>query len=313
MALGAVVRDRGAVGPAGVPDPNATRGAPPAACGPGGRPKGGVSTGHPRVTSARRDSAHGRDAFDAAWPRCGRRGGRQDLYRLGGERWSCITGGRAKGNGRRPGLGAQAVDVNWYMSGKSLEGAVSIGRGTGDVHAARPCSNGGGTMSVETGAASDIEYARDGSAAQSTADGVSANRVRQKGPTNSVLAEADGTRMRPGPDRHVTLARTLTRMARRPRGQGQGPCGGIAARRFDLQGDSPGQVAFCRSTRAFDLSDFANSRASRSGLRPIEATRLQAGFSSRARAAAAATDSSSVTWRPWKQDKRRLRAHRPRR
>ena len=115
------------------------RGAPPpAALRPlVAGPNGGVSTGHPLVTSAALESAvKGGNAFDAGVASL-LVGGvvEQDLYSLGGEALVLVYPVSEKkvtsvvGQGWAP----KAVDVDWYVSrGKTLRGrGTRPGRGAG--------------------------------------------------------------------------------------------------------------------------------------------------------------------------------------
>ena len=228
-----------------VPDPEPpTRGAaPPSALRPlVAGPNGGVSTGHPLVTSAALEILHkGGNAFDAGVASLIVGGVlEQDLYSLGGEALVLVYPVAEKkvtsvvGQGWAP----KAVDVDWYLSrGKSLQGAgLDPAVVPGALHAALTVLEKWGTMSFETVSARAIEYARDGfPLRQSTADGV----VRQleffkQWPDNQrYWLKADGTPHKAGETIKLpTLARTLTRMVEAERGaKGRGRAAGIAAAR----------------------------------------------------------------------------------
>ncbi len=257
-----------------VPDPEpATRGAaPPSALRPlVAGPNGGVSTGHPLVTSAALEILHkGGNAFDAGVASLIVGGVlEQDLYSLGGEALVLVYPVAEKkvtsivGQGWAP----KAVDVDWYLSrGKSLEGAgLDPAVVPGALHAALTVLEKWGTMSFEAVSVRAIEYARDGfPLRQSTADGV----VRQleffkQWPDNQrYWLKADGTPHKPGETIKLpTLARTLTRMVEAERGaKGRGRAAAIAAARDRFyKGDiAKEMVAFLQKHQApFDASDFA--------------------------------------------------------
>jgi gamma-glutamyltranspeptidase/glutathione hydrolase len=260
--------------PPRVPDPEPpTRGAaPPAALRPlVAGPNGGVSTGHPLVTSAALEILHkGGNAFDAGVASLIVGGVlEQDLYSLGGEALVLVYPVAEKkvtsvvGQGWAP----KAVDVDWYLSrGKSLEGAgLDPAVVPGALHAALTVLEKWGTMSFETVSARAVEYARDGfPLRQSTADGV----VRQleffkQWPDNQrYWLKADGTPHKAGETIKLpTLARTLTRMVEAERGaRGRGRAAAIAAARDRFyKGDiAKEMVAFLQKHQApFDASDFA--------------------------------------------------------
>jgi gamma-glutamyltranspeptidase/glutathione hydrolase len=250
-----------------------TRGAaPPSAMRPlVAGPNGGVSTGHPLVTSAALEILHkGGNAFDAGVASLIAGGVlEQDLYSLGGEALVLVYPVAEKkvtsivGQGWAP----KAVDVDWYLSrGKTLEGAgLDPAVVPGALHAALTVLEKWGTMSFETVAARAIEYARDGfPLRQSTAGGV----VRQleffkQWPDNQrYWLKADGTPHKPGETIKLpTLARTLTRMVEAERqAKRRGRVAGIvAARDRFYKGDiAQEMVAFLQKHQApFDLSDFA--------------------------------------------------------
>ena len=256
------------------PDPEPpTRGAPPpAALRPlVAGPNGGVSTGHPLVTSAALEILHkGGNAFDAGVASL-LVGGvvEQDLYSLGGEALVLVYPVREKkvtsivGQGWAP----KAVSVDWYLSrGKTLQGAgLDPAVVPGALHAALTVLETWGTMSFETVAARAIEYARDGfPLRQSTADGVKRQReFFAKWPGNQRFwYRADGTPHEAGDTIAMpTLARTLTRMVEAERSvKRKGRAAGIvAARDRFYKGDiAVEMVAFLRQHQApFDLSDFA--------------------------------------------------------
>ncbi len=275
MALAAVLAlGVAASGQQRLPDPEPpTRGAaPPSALRPlVAGPNGGVSTGHPLVTSAALEVLHqGGNAFDAGVASL-LVGGvvEQDLYSLGGEALVLVYPVRDKkvtsivGQGWAP----KAVDVNWYLSrGKSLEGAgLDPAVVPGALHAALTVLETWGTMSFETVAARAIEYARDGfPLRQSTADGVKRQReFFAKWPGNQRFwYKADGTPHEAGDTIAMpTLARTLTRMVEAERAaRGKGRAAGVAAARDRFyKGDiAKEMVAFLQQHQApFDLSDFA--------------------------------------------------------
>ncbi len=239
-ALGAV-----ATGQQRGPDPEPpTRGAPPpAALRPlVAGPNGGVSTGHPLVTSAALEILHkGGNAFDAGVASL-LVGGvvEQDLYSLGGEALVLVYPVREKkvtsivGQGWAP----KAVNVDWYLSrGKTLQGAgLDPAVVPGALHAALTVLETWGTMSFETVAARAIEYARDGfPLRQSTADGVKRQReFFAKWPGNQRFwYKPDGTPHDAGDTIAMpTLARTLTRMVEAERAaKRKGRADGIVAAR----------------------------------------------------------------------------------
>ena len=256
------------------PDPEPpTRGAPPpAALRPlVAGPNGGVSTGHPLVTSAALEILHkGGNAFDAGVASL-LVGGvvEQDLYSLGGEALVLVYPVREKkvtsivGQGWAP----KAVSVDWYLSrGKTLQGAgLDPAVVPGALHAALTVLETWGTMSFETVAARAIEYARDGfPLRQSTADGVKRQReFFAKWPGNQRFwYQADGTPHEAGDTIAMpTLARTLTRMVEAERGarRKSRAAGIVAARDRFYKGDiAKEMVAFLQQHQApFDLSDFA--------------------------------------------------------
>jgi gamma-glutamyltranspeptidase / glutathione hydrolase len=250
-----------------------TRGAaPPSALRPlVAGPNGGVSTGHPLVTSAALEILHkGGNAFDAGVASLIVGGVlEQDLYSLGGEALVLVYPVAEKkvtsvvGQGWAP----KAVDVDWYLSrGKTLQGAgLDPAVVPGALHAALTVLEKWGTLSFETVSARAIEYARDGfPLRQSTADGV----VRQleffkQWPDNQrYWLKADGTPHKAGETiRLPTLARTLTRMVEAERGaKGRGRAAAVAAARDRFyKGDiAKEMVAFLQKHQApFDASDFA--------------------------------------------------------
>jgi gamma-glutamyltranspeptidase/glutathione hydrolase len=257
-----------------VPDPEPpTRGAPPpAALRPlVAGPNGGVSTGHPLVTSAALESLHkGGNAFDAGVASLIVGGVlEQDLYSLGGEALVLVYPVAEKkvtsivGQGWAP----KAVDVDWYTSrGKTLQGAgLDPAVVPGALHAALTVLEKWGTMSFETVSARAIEYARDGfPLRQSTASGV----VRQleffkQWPDNQKYwLKPDGTPHQAGETIKLpTTARTLTRMVEAERqAKRRGRVAGIvAARDRFYKGDiAQEMVAFLQKHQApFELSDFA--------------------------------------------------------
>jgi gamma-glutamyltranspeptidase / glutathione hydrolase len=269
VALGPVVagQQRG-------PDPEPpTRGAPPpAALRPlVAGPNGGVSTGHPLVTSAALEILYkGGNAFDAGVASL-LVGGvvEQDLYSLGGEALVLVYPVREKkvtsivGQGWAP----KAVSVDWYLArGKTLQGAgLDPAVVPGALHAALTVLETWGTMSFETVAARAIEYARDGfPLRQSTADGVKRQReFFAQWPANQRFwYKADGTPHEAGDTIAMpSLARTLTRMVEAERGaKAKGRAAGVvAARDRFYKGDiAKEMVAFLQQHQApFDLSDFA--------------------------------------------------------
>jgi len=275
MALGAVVALSVALsgqqrGPA--PEPP-TRGAPPpAALRPlVAGPNGGVSTGHPLVTSAALEILHqGGNAFDAGVASL-LVGGvvEQDLYSLGGEALVLVyPAGEKKvtsivGQGWAP----KAASVDWYLSrGKTLQGAgLDPAVVPGALHAALTVLERWGTMSFEAVAARAIEYAQGGfPLRQSTADGVKRQReFFARWPGNQRFwYQADGTPHEAGDTIAMpTLARTLTRMVEAERSaRRKGRAAGIAAARDRFyKGDiAKEMVAFLQQHQApFDLSDFA--------------------------------------------------------
>jgi gamma-glutamyltranspeptidase / glutathione hydrolase len=276
MTLGVVALTVAAVnGQQRVPDPEPpTRGAPPpAALRPlVAGPNGGVSTGHPLVTSAALEILHkGGNAFDAGVASLIVGGVlEQDLYSLGGEALVLVYPVAEKkvtsivGQGWAP----KAVDVDWYVSrGKTLQGAgLDPAVVPGALHAALTVLEKWGTMSFETVSARAIEYARDGfPLRQSTAAGV----VRQleffkQWPDNQKYwLRADGTPHQAGETIKLpTTARTLTRMVEAERAaKGRGRAAGVvAARDRFYKGDIAREmVAFLQKHQApFDLSDFAD-------------------------------------------------------
>lgn len=261
-----------------VPDPEpVTRGVrPPAALRPlVAGPNGGVSTGHPLVTSAALEILHnGGNAFDAGVTSM-LVGGvvEQDLYSLGGEGLVLVYPISEKKvtavNGQ--GWAPKAVDVDWYLSrGKSLEGAgLDPAVIPGAMHAALTVLEKWGTMSFETVAARAIEYAREGfPMRQSTADGIRRQReFFKKWPDNErYWLKPDGSIYQPGETIKLpTLARTLTRMVEAERAaKGKGRAAGVvAARDRFYKGDlAKEMVAFLQKHQApFDLSDFAEYTA----------------------------------------------------
>ena len=256
------------------PDPEPpTRGAPPpAALRPlVAGPNGGVSTGHPLVTSAALEILHkGGNAFDAGVAAL-LVGGvvEQDLYSLGGEALVLVYPEREKkvtsivGQGWAP----KAVSVDWYLSrGKTLQGAgLDPAVVPGALHAALTVLETWGTMSFETVAARAIEYARGGfPLRQSTADGVKRQRefFAQWPGNQRFWYKADGTPHEAGDTIAMpTLARTLTRMVEAERAaKGKSRAAGVvAARARFYKGDIAREmVAFLQQHQApFDLSDFA--------------------------------------------------------
>ena len=275
MAIGAVVALSVALsGQQRLPDPEPpTRGAaPPAALRPlVAGPNGGVSTGHPLVTSAALEILQkGGNAFDAGVASL-LVGGvvEQDLYSLGGEALVLVYPTREKkvtsivGQGWAP----KAVDVDWYLSrGKSLEGSgLDPAVVPGALHAALTVLETWGTMSFEAVVARAIEYAQGGFPLRpSTANGVKRQlEFFKKWPDNQRFwLRADGTPPAAGDTiKMPTLARTLTRMVEAERAaKGKGRAAGIAAARDRFyKGDiAKEMVAFLQKHQApFDLSDFA--------------------------------------------------------
>lgn len=260
------------------PDPEPpTRGAaPPAALRPlVAGPNGGVSTGHPLVTSAALEILlKGGNAFDAGAASMIVGGVlEQDLYSLGGEGLVLVYPARegkvtsVNGQGWAP----KAVDVDWYLSrGKTVEGAgLDPAVVPGTLHAALTVLERWGTMSFETVAARALQYARDGfPLRQSTADTIRRQReFMRKWPDNErTWLKPDGSFHAAGdtvtlPD----LARTLTRMIEAERAaKAKGRAAGIvAARDRFYKGDLAREmVAFLQQHQApFDLSDFADYTA----------------------------------------------------
>lgn len=278
VALAAGALGVAAAGQQRVPDPEPpTRGAaPPSALRPlVAGPNGGVSTGHPLVTSAALEILHkGGNAFDAGVASL-LVGGvvEQDLYSLGGEALVLVYPVREKtvtsivGQGWAP----KAVDVDWYLSrGKTLQGAgLDPAVVPGALHAALTVLEKWGTMSFETVVARAIEYSRDGfPLRQSTADGVRRQRefFRQWPDNERYWLKADGSFYNAGDTITLpTLARTLTRMVEAERAaKGKGRAAGVvAARDRFYKGDiAKEMVAFLQKHQApFDLSDFAEYTA----------------------------------------------------
>ncbi|MEP7119192.1 MAG: gamma-glutamyltransferase, partial [Acidobacteriota bacterium] len=260
------------------PDPEPpTRGAPPpSALRPlVAGPNGGVSTGHPLVTSAALEILHqGGNAFDAGVASL-LVGGvvEQDLYSLGGEALVLVYPVREKkvtsivGQGWAP----KAVDVDWYLSrGKTLQGAgLDPAVVPGALHAALTVLETWGTMSFEAVAARAIEYAHNGfPLRQSTADGVKRQlEFFKQWPDNQRFwLKPDGTPHDAGDVIAMpTLARTLTRMVEAERAaKARGRVAGVvAARDRFYKGDiAKEMVAFLQQHQApFDLSDFAEYTA----------------------------------------------------
>ena len=275
MALGAVVALSVALsGQQRGPDPEPpTRGAPPpAALRPlVAGPNGGVSTGHPLVTSAALEILHnGGNAFDAGVASL-LVGGvvEQDLYSLGGEALVLVypVGEKKVTSIVGQGWAPKAVSVDWYLSrGKTLQGAgLDPAVVPGALHAALTVLERWGTMSFEAVAARAIEYAQGGfPLRQSTADGVKRQReFFARWPGNQRFwYKADGTPHEAGDTIAMpTLARTLTRMVEAERSaRRKGRAAGIAAARDRFyKGDIAHEmVAFLQQHQApFDLSDFA--------------------------------------------------------
>ena len=260
------------------PDPEPpTRGAaPPAALRPlVAGPNGGVSTGHPLVTSAALEILlKGGNAFDAGAASMIVGGVlEQDLYSLGGEGLVLVYPARegtvtsVNGQGWAP----KAVDVDWYLSrGKTVEGAgLDPAVVPGALHAALTVLERWGTMSFETIAARALQYARDGfPLRQSTADTIRRQRdFMRRWPDNErTWLKPDGSFYAAGdtvklPD----LARTLSRLIDAERAaKAKGRAAGIAAARDRFyKGDLAREmVAFLQQHEApFDLSDFAEYSA----------------------------------------------------
>ena len=260
------------------PDPEPpTRGAaPPAALRPlVAGPNGGVSTGHPLVTSAALEILlKGGNAFDAGAASMIVGGVlEQDLYSLGGEGLVLVYPARegkvtsVNGQGWAP----KAVDVDWYLSrGKTVEGAgLDPAVVPGALHAALTVLERWGTMSFETVAARALQYARDGfPLRQSTADTIRRQRdFMRRWPDNErTWLKPDGSFYAAGdtvklPD----LARTLSRLIDAERAaKAKGRAAGIAAARDRFyKGDLAREmVAFLQQHEApFDLSDFAEYSA----------------------------------------------------
>ena len=275
MALGAVVALSVALsGQQRGPDPEPpTRGAPPpAALRPlVAGPNGGVSTGHPLVTSAALEVLHnGGNAFDAGVASL-LVGGvvEQDLYSLGGEALVLVypVGEKKVTSIVGQGWAPKAVSVDWYLSrGKTLQGAgLDPAVVPGALHAALTVLERWGTMSFEAVAARAIEYAQGGfPLRRSTADGVKRQReFFARWPGNQRFwYKADGTPHEAGDTIAMpTLARTLTRMVEAERSaRRKGRAAGIAAARDRFyKGDIAHEmVAFLQQHQApFDLSDFA--------------------------------------------------------
>ncbi len=275
LAIGAVVAVTAALsGQQRLPDPEPpTRGAPPpAALRPlVAGPNGGVSTGHPLVTSAALEILHkGGNAFDAGVASL-LVGGvvEQDLYSLGGEALVLVYPVTEKkvtsivGQGWAP----KAVSVDWYLSrGKTLEGAgLDPAVVPGALHAALTVLETWGTMSFETVVARAVEYARDGfPLRQSTASGVKRQlEFFKQWPGNQRFwLKAGGTPHEAGDTITMpTLARTLTRMVEAERqAKRRGRAAAItAARDRFYKGDiAKEMVAFLQQHQApFDLSDFS--------------------------------------------------------
>ncbi len=260
------------------PDPEPpTRGAAPAAAlrplvaGP----NGGVSTGHPLVTSAALEVLlKGGNAFDAGAASM-LVGGvvEQDLYSLGGEGLVLVYPVLEKKvtsiNGQ--GWAPKAVDVDWYTSrGKTVEGAgLDPAVVPGTLHAALTVLEKWGTLSFETVAARAIEYARDGfPIRQSTVDTIRRQReFMRKWPGNERMwLKPDGSFYAAGDTIKLPgLARTLTRMVEAERAaKAKGRASGVvAARDRFYKGDiAKEMVAFLQRHQApFDLSDFAEYTA----------------------------------------------------
>jgi gamma-glutamyltranspeptidase/glutathione hydrolase len=275
LVVGAVgLMAAGASGQQRVPDVEPpTRGAaPPSALRPlVAGPNGGVSTGHPLVTSAALEILHkGGNAFDAGVASLIVGGVlEQDLYSLGGEALVLVypVAERKVTSVVGQGWAPKAVDVDWYVSrGKTLQGAgLDPAVVPGALHAALTVLERWGTMSFEQVSVRAIEYARDGfPLRQSTADGV----VRQleffkQWPDNQrYWLKPDGTPHKAGETIKLpTLARTLTRMVEAERaGRSRGRMAGVAAARDRFyKGDIAAEmVAFLQQHQApFDASDFA--------------------------------------------------------
>jgi gamma-glutamyltranspeptidase / glutathione hydrolase len=260
------------------PDPEPpTRGAaPPSALRPlVAGPNGGVSTGHPLVTSAALEVLlKGGNAFDAGAASM-LVGGvvEQDLYSLGGEGLVLVypVGEKKVTSINGQGWAPKAVDVDWYLSrGKTVEGAgLDPAVVPGTLHAALTVLEKWGTLSFETVAARAIEYARDGfPIRQSTVDTIRRQREFMRAwPGNErTWLRPDGSFYKAGdtiklPD----LARTLTRMveAERAAKAKSRAAGIVAARDRFYKGDIAREmVAFLQKHQApFDLSDFAEYTA----------------------------------------------------
>ena len=260
------------------PDPEPpTRGAaPPAALRPlVAGPNGGVSTGHPLVTSAALEILlKGGNAFDAGAASMIVGGVlEQDLYSLGGEGLVLVYPARegkvtsVNGQGWAP----KAVDVDWYLSrGKTVQGAgLDPAVVPGTLHAALTVLERWGTMSFETVAARALQYARDGfPLRQSTAD-----TIRRQRDFMRAWPDNERTWLRPDGSFYVAgdtvklpdLAHTLTRMIEAERAaKAKGRATGIAAARDRFyKGDIAREmVAFLQQHQApFDLSDFAEYTA----------------------------------------------------
>jgi gamma-glutamyltranspeptidase / glutathione hydrolase len=267
-----------AIGQQRGPDPEPpTRGAaPPAALRPlVAGPNGGVSTGHPLVTSAALEVLlKGGNAFDAGAASM-LVGGvvEQDLYSLGGEGLVLVYPVREKKvtsiNGQ--GWAPKAVDVDWYTSrGKTVEGAgLDPAVVPGTLHAALTVLEKWGTLSFETVAARAIEYARDGfPIRRSTVDTIRRQReFMRKWPGNERMwLKPDGSFYGAGDTIKLPgLARTLTRMVEAERAaKAKGRAAGVvAARDRFYKGDiAKEMVAFLQQHQApFDLSDFAEYTA----------------------------------------------------
>ena len=278
VALSACALGAGVLAQQRGPDPEPpTRGAaPPSALRPlVAGPNGGVSTGHPLVTSAALEVLlKGGNAFDAGAASM-LVGGvvEQDLYSLGGEGLVLVYPVREKKvtsiNGQ--GWAPKAVDVDWYLSrGKTVEGAgLDPAVVPGTLHAALTVLEKWGTQSFETVAARAIEYARDGfPIRQSTVDTIRRQReFMRKWPGNErTWLKPDGSFYAAGDTIKLPgLARTLTRMVESERAaKAKGRAAGIvAARDRFYKGDIAREmVAFLQQHQApFDLSDFAEYTA----------------------------------------------------
>jgi len=278
VALCACLVGVAAVAQQRTPDPEPpTRGAaPPSALRPlVAGPNGGVSTGHPLVTSAALEVLlKGGNAFDAGAASM-LVGGvvEQDLYSLGGEGLVLVYPVRERKvtsiNGQ--GWAPKAVDVDWYTSrGKTVEGAgLDPAVVPGTLHAALTVLEKWGTLSFETVAARAIEYARDGfPIRQSTVDTIRRQReFMRKWPGNErTWLRPDGSFYAAGDTITLPgLARTLARMVEAERmAKGKGRAAGVvAARDRFYKGDiAKEMVAFLQQHQApFDLSDFADYTA----------------------------------------------------